>query len=113
MLREGVCFAVKRSFLGSFLQRLAGWWLQRSIKHLTEGQTRRPLSANIRHALFFSFQQQSEIVSNLHLFHKQSEQFLPQAIKDVLLYFLGVVDDDYITKLDELRITTRLGEKVN
>jgi hypothetical protein len=36
MLREEVCFAVKRPFLESFIQRLEGWWLQRSIKHLTD-----------------------------------------------------------------------------
>lgn len=68
-----------------------------------EGQTRRPLEANISHALFFTFQQQSEVISNKHLFHKQSEQFIPQAIKDVLPYFLGAVADDYVGLLDKLR----------
>lgn len=67
------------------------------------GQTRASLSANIRHALFFCFQQQAEVISNKHLFHKQSEQFIPQAIKDVLPYFLGAVTDDYVTKIEELR----------
>jgi hypothetical protein len=36
MLREEVRFAVKRSFLGSFLQRLEGWWLQRTVKQMTD-----------------------------------------------------------------------------
>jgi hypothetical protein len=67
------------------------------------GQTRDPLTANISHALFFSFQQQGEVISNRHLFHKQSEQFIYQTIKDVLPYFLGAVDDDYIMKMAELR----------
>ena len=33
-------------------------------------QTRTPLTATIRHALYFSFQSQNEIISNKHLFHK-------------------------------------------
>ncbi|NQT81596.1 DUF3732 domain-containing protein [bacterium] len=67
------------------------------------GQTRSPLTANIRHALFYCFQQQSEVISNRHLFHKQSEQFIPQAIKDTMPYFLGAVDDEHVAKMDELR----------
>ena len=67
------------------------------------GQTRLPLSANIRHALFYCFQQQSEVISNKHLFHKQSEQFIPQAIKDTIPYFLGAVDDDHVAKMVRLR----------
>jgi hypothetical protein len=66
-------------------------------------QTRPSLTANIRHSLFFSFQQQSEVISNRHLFHKQSDQFIPQAIKDVLPYFLGAVEDDYVARMAELR----------
>ncbi len=67
------------------------------------GQTRDPLTATIRHALFYCFQQQSEVISNRHLFHKQSEQWIPQAIKDTLPYFLGAVDDEHIAKLATLR----------
>ena len=67
------------------------------------GQTRSPLTANIRHALFYCFQQQSEIISNRHLFHKQSEQWIPQAIKDTMPYFLGAVDDEHVGKMVELR----------
>jgi predicted nucleic acid-binding Zn-ribbon protein len=67
------------------------------------GQTRLPLSANIRHALFYCFQQQSEVISNKHLFHKQSEQFIPQAIKDTIPYFLGAVDDEFVAKMSKLR----------
>jgi hypothetical protein len=68
-----------------------------------DGQTRRPLTANIRHALLFAFQQQSEIISNRLLFHRQSEEWIPQAIRDVMPYFLGAVDDEYITKEIKLR----------
>ncbi len=67
------------------------------------GQTRRPLIANIKHALFFTFQHQSELISNKHLFHKQSGEWIPQAIKDTLPYFLGAVDDEHVAKMVKLR----------
>lgn len=71
------------------------------------GQTRLALSANVRHALLFCFQQQSEVISQRHLFHKQGEPFVPQAIKDVLPYFLGAVTDDHVAKMQELRMLRR------
>jgi phage shock protein A len=74
-----------------------------NIHEPAESQTRLALSANIRHALFFTFQQQSEVISNKYLFHKQSDQFIPQAIKDTLPYFIGAVDEEYVNKLDQLR----------
>lgn len=67
------------------------------------GQTRLPLQAGIAHALIYCFQHQTEIDSNRHLFHKQSEQWLPQAIKDTMPYFLGAVTDDYVARMAELR----------
>lgn len=67
------------------------------------GQTRLPLEAGIDHALIYCFQHQTEIDSNLHLFHKQSREYLPQAIKDTIPYFLGAVDDDYVARMAELR----------
>lgn len=67
------------------------------------GQTRQPLQAGIAHALIYCFQHQTEIDSNRHLFHKQSDQWLPQAIKDTIPYFLGAVDDDYVARMAELR----------
>jgi len=74
-----------------------------NVHEPAEGQTRGALTANIRHALFFSFQQQGEIISNKHLFHKQGEEFIPRTIKDVLPYFLGAVDDEHVGKMAELR----------
>ncbi len=67
------------------------------------GQTRRPLELNFRHALIFSMQQQDEVISKRHLFHKQSDSFVRQAIKDSLPYFLGAVRSDHVKKLSELR----------
>ena len=68
-----------------------------------EGQTRKPLVANIKHSLAFNLQHQNEIDDSKHLFHKQSDPFVPQAIKDTFPYFLGAVDDDYIEKKEQLR----------
>lgn len=66
-------------------------------------QTRSPLTAGISHSLIYCFQHQTEIDNNRHLFHKQSEPFLPQAIKDTMPYFLGAVDDDYVVNVELLR----------
>lgn len=73
------------------------------------GQTRRPLSANVRHALTFVFQPQDEIIRRQHLFHKQSDNWVAQAIKDTLPYFLGAVDEEHVAKQEELR---RLRQKL-
>jgi hypothetical protein len=98
--------------LENFLSTLSG--IGENLHEPPEGQTRSPISANINQALFFTFQQQGEILSNKHLFHRQSEQFIPQAIKDVLPYFFGAVDDDYVaitSKLRRLRQNLRSLEK--
>ncbi|MDF2524856.1 MAG: hypothetical protein K0R31_2497, partial [Clostridiales bacterium] len=58
------------------------------------GQTRDALEANIKHALFYCFQQQDEIASKRYLFHRQSEDFMKQTIKDTLPYFLGAIQED-------------------
>ena len=67
------------------------------------GQTRPPLSANVRHALAFVFQPQDEIIRRQHLFHKQSDNWVAQAIKDTLPYLLGAVDEEHVAKKEELR----------
>ena len=64
-----------------------------------------PLRAGIVHALIYCFQHQTEIDSNRHLFHRQSEQWRPQAIKDTMPYFLGAVTDDYVARMDEAAAT--------
>lgn len=59
-----------------------------------DGQSRIPLSANVRHALYYCFQNQDEIASPKILFHRQQEDFITQSIRDTLPYFLGVVDEN-------------------
>jgi hypothetical protein len=79
-----------------------------------EGQTRDPLSAKLRHALAFVFQPQNEISQPGFLFHKQSDNWVAQTIKDTLPYFLGAVDDNFVAKkakLKELRRDLRDRER--
>ncbi|TDX44479.1 DUF3732 domain-containing protein [Orenia marismortui] len=72
-----------------------------------EEQTRNPLSANIRHALFYCFQHQTEVATNQYLFHRQSEDYITQTIKDTLPYFLGAVQEDRLALEQELKRAKR------
>jgi hypothetical protein len=65
--------------------------------------TRVAYAADIRHALYFCFQPQDEIISRKRLFFQQGEPFVAQSIRDVLPYFLGAVDDDRVVKNARLR----------
>ena len=64
-------------------------------------QSRRAFSANIGHALFYCLQNQDEIASQKILFHRQAEPFIPQAIKDTLPYFLGIINDATLSLEEE------------
>ncbi|MCR1785919.1 DUF3732 domain-containing protein [Nocardioides carbamazepini] len=67
-----------------------------------EGHTRRPLAANLRHALYYCFQRQGEIANPDLLFHHQNRDFQKQAIRDTLPYFLGAQGMDALRKREEL-----------
>ena len=71
------------------------------------GQTRQTGVADIGKALFFCFQEQSEIDDQKFLFHRQGEPFIPQSIKDYLPFFLGAIDDEYIQAKNDLRLSKR------
>lgn len=80
-----------------------------------EGQTRDPLTAKLRHSFAFVFQPQNEISQPGFLFHKQNDHWIAQSIKDTLPYFLGAVDDDFVTKkakLKDLRRKLRDQERI-
>jgi hypothetical protein len=83
------------------LSRLAG--IEENIREPPPGHTRKPFAANIRHSAFFVFQRQDEIISQRYLFHKQGDEWVTQAIRDVLPFFLGAVDNDELAKREELR----------
>lgn len=72
-----------------------------------DDQSRNPLSANIRHSLYYCFQNQDEIAAKNILFHKQAEDFITQAIKDTMPYFLGIVDEQALGLENERSILKR------
>lgn len=72
-----------------------------------EGQSRKSLAANIRHALYYCFQGQDEIAAKNFLFHRQSENFITQAIKDTIPYFLGAVSEGALALENERSILKR------
>lgn len=62
--------------------------------HVAENNSRDALEVNFRHSRIFCFQPQGLIAQRDYLFYNQTEQFVPQAIKDSLPYFLGAVRED-------------------
>jgi hypothetical protein len=80
------------------LSRLVG--ISPNLNVPERGQSREPLEATIQHASFYLYQDQSVIASKHVLFHRQMEDFIPQAIKDTLPYFLGAVREDRL-KLEQ------------
>ena len=71
------------------------------------GQTRKTGTADIRKALFYCFQEQSEIDNQNFLFHRQGDGFLARNIQDYLPYFLGAITDEFIQNKEELRKLNR------
>ncbi len=61
-----------------------------------EGSTRLELEANIKHTLFYCFQDQNDIGTKNYLFHKQSEEYIPQAMRDTLPFLLGAIPQEKI-----------------
>ena len=59
-----------------------------------EGSSRAPLSANIRHALYYCFQNQDEVAAKNFLFHRQAEDYITQSIRDTMPYFLGIINEN-------------------
>ena len=68
-----------------------------------EGQTRAPISASIKHAMFYCIQSQDEIAAKTVLFHRQGEPFISQAIKDTIPFFLGAVNEESLLIEEELK----------
>ena len=89
---------------------LTGWCgIADNIHETPPGQRRAAISANFRHALLLCFQPQDEIIRRNQLFHRCSDNYIAQSLKDVFPYLLGAVTDDYVKKREELR---RLREKL-
>lgn len=76
--------------------------IEENLNVPAEGHTRRALAANLRHALYYSFQGQGEVANPDLLFHHQNRDFQKQTIRDTLPYFLGAQDPDALRKREEL-----------
>lgn len=74
--------------------------------------TRAPFVPTIRHALHFCIQGQTEVANRDVLFHSQAEEWIPQAIRDTLPYFLGALSDDSVGKQEQLRQLRRRVRKL-
>jgi len=72
-----------------------------------EGESRHPLEATLRHTAYYLFQEQGLIANKEVLFHRQTEPFIPQTIKDTLPFFMGVTGDERIGLEQELRLARR------
>lgn len=79
---------------------------------IAENNTRESLEVNFKHSRFYSFQPQTLIAQQDYLFYKQTEQFVPQSMKDSLPYFLGAIREDSLKIEQEIiqnkRILNRL-----
>lgn len=101
--------------IGAVVERMAAVvGITLNVHEPPAGQTRDPLSANLRHALAYVFQPDNEIDQRGFLFHSQGDHWVAQAIKDTLPYFLGAVEDDHVAasaRLKELRRQLRQRER--
>lgn len=89
---------------------LNGWCgILDNVHEPLPGQTRKPLTATIRHALMLCFQPQDEIIQRQQLFHSTNDGFKRRDLEDALPYFLGAVGDDFVQKRAEVR---RLKDKL-
>jgi hypothetical protein len=77
------------------------------------GQTRHALSASFAHSLFYCFQGQGEIANPDILFHHQNREWMPQAIRDTLPYFLGAQGADDLSLREELTERRRELRRLN
>lgn len=89
----------------SFLTNKIG--VPEQITEVPEGQTRSEVRIGFRHSRYYLFQSQNEIANNEILFHQQARPHIPQNIKDTLPYFIGAVEDNRLSDIEELRSLKR------
>ena len=81
--------------------------IEENLHEPPEGAARPALEANLGHATLLCLQRQDEIASRTHLFHRQGETGIEQALRDTLPYFLGAVPRDQALKRARLRDARR------
>jgi len=67
-----------------------------------------PFDVSIRQALLFCFQKQTEIGLQQFLFHRQSDSYVRDAIRDTLPYFLGATRPDEASLRRQVLVAKRL-----
>jgi hypothetical protein len=72
------------------------------------GSLRQPLEAHLGHAALLCLQTQSEIANQIHLFHRQGERGIDDALRDTIPFFLGAVPRDQALKRARLRDAQRV-----
>lgn len=70
-------------------------------------QTRASIKIGFRHSQYYLFQSQDEVAAKRLLFHRQTEQHIPQIIRDTLPYFVGAAEDHRLSELEKLRALKR------
>ena len=81
--------------------------IEENLHEPPEGALRPALEANLGHATLLCLQRQDEIASRTHLFHRQGEPGIEQALRDTLPYFLGAAPRDQALKRARLRDARR------
>jgi hypothetical protein len=81
--------------------------IEENLHEPPDGALRPALEANLGHATLLCLQRQDEIASRTHLFHRQGEPGIEQALRDTLPYFLGAVPRDQALKRARLRDARR------
>ncbi len=81
--------------------------IEENLHQPPDGALRPALEAHLGHATLLCLQRQDEIASRTHLFHRQGEAGIEQALKDTLPYFLGAVPRDQALKRARLRDARR------
>lgn len=89
----------------SLLSQLLG--IPSNRTDVSNEQSRDSYEANIKHCFFYLFQKQGLITNKDQLFYRQSEQYMPQTIKDTLPILLGVAPDNKLEAESKLRIAKR------
>lgn len=82
------------------------------ITEVSEEHTRPKIQVGFKHSRYYLFQGQDEVAAKRTLFHRQSEPFIPQAIKDTLPYFMGAAEDNRLSDLEQLRNLKRQKRKL-
>jgi len=62
-----------------------------------ESQKDNKVFLSIRHALYYCIQGQTDIDSKDHLFHHQTDPYIPQTIKMTMPYFLGAINEKNVS----------------